>query len=256
MTRDTRHDHSNEPNDSTDQAGPDDGPDIVAEETKLVVEFTVPPEDFVLSETLDRVPGETLEFEQLVPTSEGLLPYLWATDDVMATFEEAAVDDPTVESLHRVATLDEGALYRVTWTDVADHLLTWLKSRDAAVLHAESDHGRWLLKLRVDSRESLGDLQTFCHERDIQFDLVRLFELTEPKMGQYNVSEKQREVMILALEMGYFEVPREATLKDVAQRLDISPKAASERLRRGQTNLLNNTLVIGGPSGVGIGGEA
>ena len=79
--------------------------------------------------------------------------------------------------------------------------------------------------------------------------------MSEPKLGQYNVSEKQREALVLALEMGYFEIPREATLEAVAERLDISTKAASERLRRGQTNLLNDTLTVGDPTGVGVGDE-
>ena len=238
---------------STDLTDSTDSPDITDEGTKLVIEFTVPAEAFVLADTLEKVPDEVLEFEQFVPTSEDLLPYLWATDSGMSEFENAAVSDPTVESLRRVAKFDEGALYRIEWTDEADHLLTWLRANDAVVLQAETQREHWLVKLRVDSRDALGDLQTFCGERDIPFEVVRLYELTEPKMGQYNVSKKQRDILVLALEMGYFEIPREATLEAVAARLDISTKAASERLRRGQTNLLNNTLTIGEPTGGGGG---
>ena len=248
MTHDT-------PTDPTDQSGSDRGPDVADEETKLVVEFTVRAEDFVLAETIERVPEKVLEFERLVPTSEDLLPYLWATEGEIAAFEEAAVADSSVETLCRVATFDDGALYRVTWTDCADRLLAWLRERDAVVLQAETKRERWLVKLRVDSPDALGSLQTYCREQDISFEIVRLYEMTEPKMGQYNVSEKQRELLVLALEMGYFEVPRKTKLEDVAERIGISSKAASERLRRGQTNLLSNTLTVGEPTGIGVDGD-
>ncbi|MFC5970837.1 bacterio-opsin activator domain-containing protein [Halomarina salina] len=248
-----------DPTGSTDSTAPtdptdaDDAPDVEEEETSLVIEFTVAAEDFVLAETLDAVPEKTLEFEQFVPTSEELLPYLWATDSGMREFEVAATNDPTVESLRRVGHFGDGALYHVTWSDSADHLLTWLRGNDAVVLQTETTNDGWLVKLRVGSRTALGDLQSFCRDRDISFEVIRLYELTQPKMGQFNVSEKQRDCLLVALEMGFFDIPRGATLGDVADRLDISTRSASERLRRGQTNLLNNTLTIGEPTGVGVG---
>ena len=41
--------------------------------------------------------------------------------------------------------------------------------------------------------------------------------------------------------------PREADLGDVADRLDISHQALSERLRRGHTNLIKETIGVGAP---------
>ena len=242
-------------NPTTGAAEPNAGSDVSDETTKLVVEFTVSPADFVLSETLAAVPEMTVEFEQFVPTSPDLLPYLWVTDAEVDEFERAATNDPTVETLRRLARFDDGALYQVSWADSADRLLTWLRERDATILQAETRSNRWYVKLRVDSRDSLRDLQRYCDDRDVQFQLVRLYDLTEPKMGQFDVSEKQRELLILALQMGFFDVPRSATLEDVADRIGISSKAASERLRRGQTNLVRSTLTIGEPTGVGVDGE-
>ena len=76
--------------------------------------------------------------------------------------------------------------------------------------------------------------------------------MTEPKMGQFNLSEKQRETLVTALEMGYFKIPRESTLDEIAKTLDISTNSTSERLRRAQTNLVSNTVTIGQPAGIGI----
>lgn len=57
------------------------------------------------------------------------------------------------------------------------------------ILQSESMDGEWRFKLRVLSRGELRSLQTYCRDHDIQFRLIRLFGMTEPKMGQYDTSE-------------------------------------------------------------------
>lgn len=236
---------------TVDRAGSSDEP---AEKGRLVLEFAVPTDDFLLASTLSTAPDLVVEFERFVPTDSDPLKYLWTTDGASAAFEEGAAADPTVDRIRQVAVFDEGALYEMDWAGLAerDGLFEWLRTSDATMLQSESMNDEWLLKLRVPSRETLGDLRTHCAENGIDFRLVRLFSLTEPKMGQLNVSEKQRAVLLTALEMGYFEIPRDSTLGEVAEALDISPNSASERLRRAQTNLLTNTLTVGRPTGVGI----
>lgn len=245
MTSDTP---DTQENARTDAEPPDE---VTETDSRLVVEFTVPTEAFVLEEALSAVPNRIVEFEQLVPTESKPLPYLWVTG-TSAAFEEVAVADSTVDAIHRVATFSEDALYRIDWAASSANILEWIRSRDATILQSEGQNQEWLLKLRVESRETLEDLQTYCDDHEIDFHVVRLYDLEEPKMGQFNVTRKQREALITAEELGHFEIPRDATLEDVADALGISPKAASERLRRGQTNLVNNTLTIGQPTGVGL----
>ena len=48
-----------------------------------------------------------------------------------------------------------------------------------------------------------------------------------------NLTDRQFEVLSLAVERGYFEVPRGATLADIASELDIEKSTASEHVRRG-----------------------
>lgn len=230
---------------------------LTSGDTRLVIEFTIPAEGFVLASTLRTHPGTVVEFEKLIPASGQILPYLWAMNDGDDTaLEETINADSTVLDCRRVAALQKGVLYRMDWADSEHGLLGWLRGRDATMLQSEGTDGRWNVKLRVGSREALSDFQSYCRDHEINFDLIRLYELTEPKMGQFNVSEKQREILITAMEMGYFEIPREVTLEGVADTLNISKRAASERLRRGYKNLVSNTLTIGQPAGVGVGTDA
>lgn len=240
MTDDSHADH-----DSTDTRSIDAGSDC------LIAEVRVPPESFVLGRTLEELSDVRVEFEFIVPTEDAPMPFLWVGTDSTA-FETAAAADPTVENARRVSTFDGSALYRIEWAEPDYGFLGWFRDGNATLLQADGEVDEWHFKLRVESRDELGAFRTYCEEQGIRFELVRLFGLSRPRMGQFNVSRKQFEALTTALEMGYFEIPRGATLDELADELGVSSRAASERLRRGQTNLLHNTLTIGQPTGLGL----
>jgi predicted DNA binding protein len=52
------------------------------------------------------------------------------------------------------------------------------------------------------------------------------------------LTDRQRECLRVARRLGYFEVPRTATLAEVAAALDVDPSTASETLRRGTARVL------------------
>lgn len=54
---------------------------------------------------------------------------------------------------------------------------------------------------------------------------------------------EQREALILAVERGYFAVPRETKLEEIAEELGITRQAASERVRRGAETVLRKSLI-------------
>jgi predicted DNA binding protein len=221
----------------------------------VVFEVAVPGDAFGLATALEEFPEIIVEFERIVPTGEGPLLYLWVSGEDTPAFREAVRSDPQVGRFERLSAFDEGALYALRWTDAVDGLLQWvtMSPDDVALLHAEGEEGEWTLKLRFPSRDRIGAFRAFCDDHDIPLRVVRLYDLEDPKLGQYNLTRKQREALLRALDLGYFEVPRTATLADVAETLDISAKSVSERLRRGQTNLVSNSLAIGRPTGIGLG---
>lgn len=47
-----------------------------------------------------------------------------------------------------------------------------------------------------------------------------------------SLTERQREVLDIALELGYYEAPREATHEDIARAVDISPSTVGEHLQK------------------------
>lgn len=58
------------------------------------------------------------------------------------------------------------------------------------------------------------------------------------------LTERQREVLATAYEMGYFEYPREANATEVSEALDIGLSAFAEHLASAQGKLLTETLAV------------
>lgn len=81
----------------------------------------------------------------------------------------------------------------------------------------------------------------------IEVDIRRLGRFRGDRPGiRTELTDRQREAVEAAIDAGYYEVPREATSRDVAAALDCDPSTASELLRRAEATVLE--LVFGDPS--------
>lgn len=57
-----------------------------------------------------------------------------------------------------------------------------------------------------------------------------------------SLTDRQREVIRTAFDLGYYEVPREASTEDVAAELDLDPSTVAEHLQRAERNVLSRVL--------------
>lgn len=57
------------------------------------------------------------------------------------------------------------------------------------------------------------------------------------------LSDRQYEALRVALEIGHYDQPRQATHEDVADRLGCAPSTASEHLRKAEAALVRATIV-------------
>lgn len=90
-------------------------------------------------------------------------------------------------------------------------------------------------------RAAFDEFRTFW-QRNGYFRLRRLTRDGEPEPPGDGLTDPQREALRTAYELGYFDVPRGAALEDVAAELEVSASSASERLRRAQTQLIEETV--------------
>lgn len=86
------------------------------------------------------------------------------------------------------------------------------------------------------TRDELDDLEAVLSESPLSYELESLVTRTNPESL---LTDRQREVLETAVREGYFAVPRECTLAELAQGLDIDKSTASTILRRGEQRLVN-----------------
>jgi hypothetical protein len=73
---------------------------------------------------------------------------------------------------------------------------------------------------------------------------------TLEKLGLYDgrerpldeLTDRQREIIQTAYDMGYYEVPREVTTEAIANEIDVDPSTVAEHLQRAERNLLSHHL--------------
>lgn len=199
-------------------------------------------EDFTFSGTLTANPGLHVRLERVVPLGSTSAPYFWARDGSVDAIEAALRAEDDIESFTVVDTVDGEALIRVEWVQGLDGLLGVMAETGATILEGEGGSDTWTFQLRFEDREDLTTFYRRCTEREISIDLKRVHDLGVRADAGRDMTDAQREALELALERGYFEVPRGVTLTDLADDLDVSDTAVSQRLRRGLTTLLDRSL--------------
>lgn len=209
----------------------------------VVTEFTVSADQFALGRILDVEGGPEIRLESLIPTDRSIVPYLWVASDDANTIKTALEESEIVEEIAIVEETPSDVLFRVGWTDSVDGLIELIGDSDAALLAAGGRGDRWSFRIRFPTRDALSEFYQSCLDSGYRPEIEEVnspFSATED--GGYSVSEAQQEVLLTALEQGYFDVPRGINLKTIAAELGISDTATSQRIRRGTKTLLNETL--------------
>ncbi|WP_255170239.1 helix-turn-helix domain-containing protein [Natrononativus amylolyticus] len=217
----------------------------------LLAEYEVAAPSLFLTPTLEAVPGLEVEIErQFALVSSQPVAFCWlrygsvgsGDREALERAEAALEADATVEGFERVEDVDRRALYRVrrSESDVLETYEQWM-AVGAELLRCRGSGGRWEVEMRFPDREAFTAYYSFLEAAGVAFDLQRLSDGAEAATDDI-LTESQREAVCLAWERGFFDVPRETTLEELAVALDISDQAVSERLRRGQSRLVEEYL--------------
>ena len=91
------------------------------------------------------------------------------------------------------------------------------------------------------SRDAFTEFSSFWRE-NAGFRLHRLTQDGEAEPPGEGLTDRQREALRTAYELGHFDIPRRASLEDVAAELGISASSVSERLRRAQVQLIEENV--------------
>jgi predicted DNA binding protein len=206
----------------------------------------IPAEEFALYETLQSVPDVTFDCERIVESgNDTVMPLVWAEGADPEELETALSADPSVTEFVLLAEYDDELLYRMEWVQRVNLVLEMVTTLKATVMDAYGDGETWLLRILYPDHEALSRTNEFCESHGLQFRVTHIREMEGEPSGRFGLTDEQHEALALACQMGYFAVPRETDLDDLAERLDISHQALSERIRRGTEVLVEEALLIG-----------
>lgn len=208
----------------------------------VIVELRLPADAFELGQIL-RVEGDTrITLETLVPLGDGPVPFVRVTSDTPTSFESTVRDHEAVRGFSTVMTTGGETLYALDWIPSAGTLFAALIEGDVTLLGGSGGPDEWALELRFPGHEHLSAFRSEVLD-DYRVTVERIYRPTDPDgRQQYGLTDSQRDTLLFAVEEGYYSLPRGISTKELAEEFDISDQAATERLRRGISTLVESTL--------------
>ncbi|MFC7166982.1 helix-turn-helix domain-containing protein [Halospeciosus flavus] len=211
----------------------------------VIVELEAAAESFELGRAL-AVPGRSaIELEDMVPLGDQVVPLFWLYEQETSEFVEQVESREGVEELTVFDRMDDRTLFALKWDPDADRLLTSISDNGGYLLSATGRGTDWTLQIRFPDHESLTNFADECDDRNVTLEIEGLYNPTRPEVGPwYGLTEPQHETLILAIERGYYDIPRQISTQDLAAELGVSDQAVTERLRRAIQTLTDNTLRV------------
>ena len=153
---------------------------------------------------------------------------------------EAIRNHSAIRSYELLESDDRRVLGKYETTDIA--LYEFVETSALTIEFPVDVRNGWYEFSLTGTQAELDRMQVALEESPLPYELRSLVGGRSPEAV---LTDRQREVIEMALRKGYFEVPRECTLAELADTLDIDPSTASTVLRRGQGKLVK--AVLSGP---------
>jgi len=184
-------------------------------------------------------------------TPEGVETLLIAIDGDHSAFAAEATETPGVESVE-VSAVGEDRAYamlvmRSPETPLFDRIHE-MGSGEGFVIRTPFVYrdGEMYGRAVGDPDPLQRALEEVPAEIDVRIDEVGAFRggLDDPAV---RLSDRQREALVVARDLGYYETPREATHEDVADALGCAPATASDHLQKAEAKLVDAATDEFGP---------
>lgn len=211
----------------------------------VITDIVLRDDESQLQAAVDKYERVSLEIQPSVATEETITPYVWvhgppaSIDAVVSSFNA----ESTIKSQSCLNSSDRNdqRLYRIKWTDERS-VLSQLSEHNGVILSASLNAEGWDLQLQFPSHADLSEAYEAWETDQWKIYVNRVIPCNEELMAIHGLTDEQYRAVKRAIEMGYYQVPRQTTLEELADDLDISHQALSERLRRANRNLITNIV--------------
>lgn len=210
----------------------------------VIIEFTLPSDSFPFGRSMSGDPDVRVQLERVVPLRQARIPFVWATGESFDRFEDHLTDSPIVKSVDVLTRVGDSVLYAIEWYESEEAFLNGVSDRSGVILEAHGNE-TFSFTIRFADHADLTRFHHFYQEEEYPVHIDRVYSLDDEPHNEYGLglTPEQRDALTLAVEKGYFAVPRETTLDEMAEELGITGQAASERVRRGTETVLRKSMI-------------
>lgn len=206
------------------------------------VTVDVPATEFILS-GLVSIPGITVQLEPAIQMGSTNLPDIRVSGVVNGELEECLQADSDTESFEIEPGSNGVSRVHVDGQWPSSGVIDPLSTTGGTVLRGSGGDGAWTLQLRFEDEDTLSSFYELCTGRQISLDLRSIDRAVPPDgLRGFELTAMQLETLQHAFEHGFFAVPREITLQEMAADFGISDSAVSQRIRRGLETVLTSAF--------------
>lgn len=194
--------------------------------------------------TLKSLDGINIRVITQVNTDPGstVFPFLIEYED-RAELESTLDEDRTVANYELVDEADGTSIYYIEHTPETRLISPVVTDVNGYLLHTETEREGWLVRLLLPDRDALNTIWDFADRNDMALDILEIYGNSDTRAREsYGLTDEQKYALRAAYENGYFGEPRDVSLSELADALDLSSTAMSGRLRRGMRNLIAATI--------------
>ncbi len=206
-----------------------------------IINLEISSEGTGLAELFESVPSLTCEAEAGI-VSNGY--DLWLSGAPKAEIETGLADASTIEEYALVSGDEEQWLYNVEFARKTTDIFGLVLEEGGTILDASATGRSWVLDIRVQERSDASSIHTRFEEHDLEPTVIRLYDTNGETGSQSGLTQNQYETLVAAINHGYFEIPRDVSMQELSEQLDVSHQALSERLRRAYRSLVASELDV------------
>ncbi|MGB9951770.1 helix-turn-helix domain-containing protein [Haloarcula marismortui] len=199
------------------------------------------PDDIWIADVSQANPSATFRLLSGIRAGATAVELGEVTTDDPATASDAIATHSSVTAYEELERTADRVLAKYETTDTA--LYEFVAESGLPIEYPVTAENGWYEFDLTGSRTEFDRFRAAIEDAGRQYELLSLVHSTEPSGI---LTERQRDVLMAALRAGYFELPRDCTLADVAATLDIDKSTASRVLRRGQTRIVKWFLTTAG----------
>ncbi|WP_435156549.1 helix-turn-helix domain-containing protein [Haladaptatus sp. DFWS20] len=210
----------------------------------IIVRSHIKHERLALSPTLRNLDEIKIRVVTQVNTNPGttVFPFLIEYDD-RKELQKTLDDDPTVNEYELVDWTHGTGIYYIEHTPETKLISTVVTNVNGLLVQTETEGNGWLIRLLLPDREALNSIWKYANENDIRLDIIEMYSSDDAGTEtSYGLTDEQLIALKTAYDKGYFQEPRDISLSQVADEIDVSSTAMSGRLRRGVRNLIAATI--------------